>query len=100
MVRHRRVGVISGILCLAVLTVTACSAGSSSAVTVATAVNGTIATEVGGQGSAAASVDVPIALGFYDHVDGVSVGLGQQVRKGQPLLALDPQPLLANAAKL
>jgi len=83
-----------------VLTVTACSGGSSNAVMVATAVSGTITTDVGGHGAAAASVDVPIALGFYDHVDGVSVGLGQQVRKGQPLLTLDPQPLLANAAKL
>ena len=87
-------------MCLAVLTVTACSAGSSNDVTVATAVNGTIATDVGGQGTAAASVDVPIALSFYDHVDAVSVGLGQQVRKGQPLLTLDPQPLLANVTKL
>jgi RND family efflux transporter MFP subunit len=69
-------------------------------VTVATAVSGTIATDAGGQGTAAASVDVPIALSFFDHVDAVKVGLGQQVRKGEPLLTLDPQPLLANVAQI
>jgi membrane fusion protein (multidrug efflux system) len=47
-----------------------------------------------------ASVDLPIALSFLDVVDDVSVGLGQQVRKGQPLLTLDRQPLLANVAQL
>jgi RND family efflux transporter MFP subunit len=69
-------------------------------VTVATAVSGTITTDAGGQGMVTAGVDVPIALSFIDHVEDVSVGLGQHVRKGQPLLTLDPQPLLANVALL
>ena len=66
----------------------------------ATAASGTIATDVGGQGTVAAGVDVPIALGVLDRVDDVSVGLGQQVRKGQPLLTIDPEPLLDIAAQL
>lgn len=98
--RCRRVGAIGSILCLTALAVTACSAGSSNDVTVATAASAAIATDAGGQGTAAASVDVPIALSFLDRVDDVSVGLGEQVRKGQPLLTLDPQPLLANVAQL
>jgi RND family efflux transporter MFP subunit len=69
-------------------------------VTVATVVSGTIATAAGGQGTVAASVDLPIALSFLDQVEGVSVGLGEQVKKGQPLLTLDQQPLLANVAQL
>lgn len=98
--RYRRVGVMGSILCLTTLAVAACSAGPSNSVTVATAASSTIATDAGGQGTLAASVDVPIALSFLDLVDDVSVGLGQQVRKGQPLLTLDPQPLLANVAQL
>jgi RND family efflux transporter MFP subunit len=69
-------------------------------VTVATAVSGTIATDAGGHGTAAASIDLPITLSFVDLVDDVSVRLGQQVRKGQALLTLDRQPLLANVAQL
>ncbi len=98
--RHRRVGAMGSLLCLTALAVAACSAGPSDSVTVATATSGTITTDAGGQGTVAASVDVPIALSFLDLVDDVSVGLGQRVRKGQPLLALDPQPLLANVAQL
>lgn len=100
MVSYRRIGGIGVILCLIVLAATACSAGSSNDVTVATAASGTIATDAGGQGTVTAGVDVPIALSFRDHVEDVSVGLGQKVRKGQPLLTLDPQPLLANVAQL
>jgi membrane fusion protein (multidrug efflux system) len=99
-VRCRRAGAIGGVLLLSVLAVAACSGGSSNDVTVATAVSGAISTDAGGQGTVAAGVDVPIALGFLDRVDDVSVGLGQQVTKGQPLLTLDPQPLLANVAQL
>lgn len=98
--RYRRVGGIGSVLCLATLAVSACSAGSPNDVTVATAVSGTIATDVGGQGTVAAGIDVPIALSVLDRVDGVSVGLGQQVSKGQPLLTVDSQPLLANVAQL
>jgi RND family efflux transporter MFP subunit len=98
-VRFHRSGGIGGILCLAVLAVAACSAGSP-AVIVGTAVSGTIATDAGGQGTVAAGVDVPIALSFLDRVDEVSVVLGEQVRKGQPLLTLDWQPLLANVVQL
>jgi len=67
---------------------------------VATAVSGTITTDAGGLGTVTAGIDVPIALSFTDHVESVSVGLGQRVRKGQPLLTLDPQPLLAHASHL
>jgi len=99
-VSYGRLGGLAGILCLTMLAAVACSGGSSNDVTVATAASGTIATDVGGQGTVTAGIDVPIALSFLDHVDDVSVGLGQQVRKGQPLLTLDPQPLLANVAQL
>jgi RND family efflux transporter MFP subunit len=99
-VSYGRIGVIGGILCLTLLAAAACSAGSPDDVTVATAANGPIATDVGGQGTVAASVDVPIALSFTDQIEDVSVGLGQHVRKGQPLLTLNPQPLLANVAQL
>lgn len=77
----------------------ACSSGSSN-VTVATAVSGTIATDTGGLGTVSAAVDVPVALSFADHVQNVSVGLGDKVKKGQPLLTIDPQPLLANESHL
>jgi RND family efflux transporter MFP subunit len=87
-------------LCLTVLAAAACSAGSPKDVTVATAVSGTIATESGGQGSVAAGIEVPVALSFTDQVEDVTVGLGQQVTKGQPLLTLNPRPLLANVAQL
>lgn len=97
---YGRVGGIGAILCLTVLAAAACSAGSAEDVTVATAVSGTITTDAGGQGTVTAGVDVPIALSFLDHVEGVSVALGQQVRKGQRLLTLDRQPLLANVAQL
>lgn len=97
---YGRIAGIGGILCLTALAAAACSAGSSNDVTVATAVSGTIVTDVGGQGTVAAGVDVPIALSFIDRVESVSVRLGQQVRKGQPLLTVDPQPLLANIAQI
>ena len=100
MVSYGRITGIGGILCLTVLAAGACSAGSSNDVTVAKAVSGTIATDAGGQGMVAAGLSVPIALSFIDHVEDVSVRPGQQVRKGQPLLTLDPQPLLANVAQL
>ena len=99
MASYGRLGGIGSTLCLIAL-VAGCSAGSPSNVTVATAVSGTITTDVGGQGTVTAGVDVPIALSFRDHVEDVSVGLGQRVRKGQPLLTLDPQPLLAETAQL
>lgn len=99
MISYGRIAGIGGILCLTMLAA-ACSAGSSNDVTVAAAASGTIAADAGGQGTVTAGVDVPIALSFLDHVEDVSVGLGQQVRKGQPLLTLDPQPLLANVAQL
>jgi membrane fusion protein (multidrug efflux system) len=69
-------------------------------VTVATAVSGTIAADTGGLGTVQASVDVPIALSFGDQVASVDVALGQQVKKGQPLLKLDPQPLVANLSHI
>jgi RND family efflux transporter MFP subunit len=87
-------------LCFTALAATACSAGSASSVTVATAVSGTISTETGGLGTVKASVDVPLALSFADQVESVNVGLGQQVKKGQPLLQLDPQPLVANVSHI
>jgi membrane fusion protein, multidrug efflux system len=92
--------IAGGILCLTVLGTAACSSGSSSNVTVATAVSGTIATDAGGVGTVSSGVDVPVALSFTDHVQDVSVGLGQQVKEGQPLLTIDPQPLLANVSHL
>jgi membrane fusion protein, multidrug efflux system len=99
-VSYGRIGVIGGICCLTMLAPTACSGGSASDVTVATAASGTIATVTGGQGTVAAGIDVPVALNFTDQVEDISVSLGQQVRKGQRLLTLDPQPLLANVAQL
>ena len=93
-------GRMGGILCLVALAAAACSTGSSNDVTVATAARGAVTTDVGGQGMVTAGVDVPIALSFLDHVENVSVRLGQPVRRGQPLLRLDPQPLLANVAVL
>lgn len=95
-----RIAGMGGILGLTLLVAAACSAGSSNDVTVATAARGTIATDVGGQGTVAAGVDVPITLTFTDHVKDVSVAVGQHVRRGQPLLTIDPQPLLANVALL
>lgn len=68
--------------------------------TVAKAISGAIATDAGGLGTVSAGVDVPVALSFTDHVQDVTVGLGQQVKKGQPLLIIDPQPLLANVSHL
>lgn len=67
---------------------------------VATAVRGTMATNTGGMGTVSAGVDVPIALSFTDHVETVSVALGQRVTKGQPLLSLDPQPLAAQQSHI
>jgi membrane fusion protein, multidrug efflux system len=99
-VSYGRIGVIGGICCLTVLATTACSGGSANNVTVATAASGTIATVAGGQGTVVAGVDLPVALNFTDQVEDVSVGLGQHLRKGQQLLTLDPQPLLANVAQL
>ena len=97
---YGRMSAIGGSLCLTVLVLAACSGGSANNVTIATAASGTIATDTGGQGTVTAGVDVPIALSFTDQVEDVSVGLGQHVRKGQQLLTLDPQPLLANVAQL
>lgn len=92
-------GRLGGILCLTVLATASCS-GSANDVTVATAVSGTIAADTGGLGTTEAAIDVPIALSFTDHVQDVIVGFGQQVKKGQPLLSIDPQPLLANVSHL
>lgn len=97
---YGRIGGIGGILFLTVLAGSACSAGSPRDVIVATAASGVIATDSGGQGTVTAGVDVPIALSFIDHVQDVRVTPGQKVSKGQPLLDVDPQPLLANAALL
>jgi membrane fusion protein, multidrug efflux system len=96
---YRRIVGTGGLLCLAVLAV-GCSGGAPNTVTVATAAGGAIDTDVGGLGAVSAAVDAPVALGFTDRVEGVFVGMGQQVKKGQPLLTLDPQPLLANETQL
>lgn len=97
---YRRVTGVGGVLCLIALALAGCSGGSSSDVTVATAASGTIATDAGALGTVAAGVDAPIALGVLDRVDSVRVRLGQQVRKGQPLLTVDQRPLLAIVAQL
>jgi membrane fusion protein (multidrug efflux system) len=86
-------------LCLAAL-LAGCSGGASNDVTVATAASGKIATDVGGLGTVSAGVDVPLALGFTDRVENVFVEVGEHVKKGQPLLTLDPQPLLANEVQI
>lgn len=88
------------IVCLTVLAAAACSGSSSTDVTVATAARGTIATDTGGLGTVAAGIDVPLALSFTDRVQGVSVGLGQHVSKGEDLLTIDPQPVVANLSNL
>jgi len=95
-----RKGAIGGIVCLVGLSAAACSGGSASEVTVATAARGTIATDAGGQGTVAAGVDVPIALTVTDQVEGVNVLVGQHVSKGQTLLTVNPQPLLGRTAQL
>jgi membrane fusion protein (multidrug efflux system) len=95
----RLIAGLGGLLCLAVLAA-GCSGGTPNTVTVATAASGAIATDVGGLGTVSAAVAAPVALGFTDRVEDLFVGLGQQVKKGQPLLTLDPQPLLANEVQI
>ncbi|HEY2703777.1 MAG TPA: efflux RND transporter periplasmic adaptor subunit [Candidatus Dormibacteraeota bacterium] len=44
----------------------------------------------GSAGITAAGVTVPVSVGFRDLVTGVAVRAGDHVRRGQPLLSLDP----------
>lgn len=99
MASYRRIAGIGGLFCVAVLAA-GCSGGSPNSVTVARAASGAIGTDVGGLGTVSAAVAAPVALGFTDRIEHVFVAMGQQVKKGQPLLTLDPQPLLANEVQL
>jgi RND family efflux transporter MFP subunit len=98
MASHRHISAMIGILGLALLA-SGCSGGSPG-VTVATAASGSITTAAGGLGTVSAAVDVPLALTFSDRVEDVLVEPGQQVRKGQALLTLDPRAVLTNVAQV
>jgi RND family efflux transporter MFP subunit len=54
----------------------------------------------GGGGKTAAGVSIPVSVDFRDLVTDVGVRPGDQVRSGQPLLALDPAPFQNEATQL
>jgi RND family efflux transporter MFP subunit len=54
----------------------------------------------GGSGSTLAGITVPVSIDFRDLVTDVGVRAGDQVRRGQPLISLDPTPFQAQATQL
>jgi membrane fusion protein, multidrug efflux system len=54
----------------------------------------------GGVGTTTAGITVPISVDFRDLVTDVGVHAGDTVRRGQPLISLDPTPFQQQAATL
>jgi membrane fusion protein (multidrug efflux system) len=59
-----------------------------------------VADHPGGAGITAAGITVPVSVDFRDLVTDVGVRAGDQVRRSQPLLSLDPAPFQLQAAAL
>jgi multidrug efflux system membrane fusion protein len=59
-----------------------------------------VADHPGGAGTTAAGITVPVSVDFRDLVTDVGVRAGDQVRRGQPLLSLDPAPFQLQATQL
>jgi len=54
----------------------------------------------GGVGTTSAYITVPVSVDFRDLVTDIGVRAGDQVRRGQPLISLDPQPFQLQATQL
>lgn len=85
------------------LTLAAC--GGATRVQVASAQSRTIDATVGGLGTVAAASDVPVVFDVPGVkvlvlVESVEVALGSHVTAGQPLITIDPAPLVAAASIL
>lgn len=61
---------------------------------------GAVTDHPGGVGTTAAGVTVPISIDFRDLVTDVGVHAGDTVRRGQPLISLDPTPFQEQEASL
>jgi RND family efflux transporter MFP subunit len=59
-----------------------------------------VADHPGGSGTTAAGITVPVSVDFRDLVTDVGVRAGDQVRRSQPLLSLDPAPFQLQATQL
>src|SRR4029077_3696794 len=59
-----------------------------------------VADHPGGSGMTAAGITVPVSVDFRDLVTDVGVRAGDQVRRSQPLLSLDPAPFQLQATQL
>jgi RND family efflux transporter MFP subunit len=59
-----------------------------------------VADHPGGVGTTSAGITVPVSVDFRDLVTDIGVRAGDQVRRGQPLISLDPQPFQLKAADL
>ncbi|MEA2615112.1 MAG: rane fusion protein multidrug efflux system [Chloroflexota bacterium] len=60
----------------------------------------TVSDHPGGAGTTAAGITIPVSVDFRDLVTDVGVRPGVQVRRGQPLISLDPTPFQAQAVQL
>jgi multidrug efflux pump subunit AcrA (membrane-fusion protein) len=52
----------------------------------------------GGSGTTSAGITVPVSVDFRDLVTDIGVRAGDQVRRGQPLISLDPSPFQLKAS--
>ena len=78
----------------------ALSACGAQAVTVVHVHPRAIASQPGGVATVAAAVEVPVTLDFDDTVTGLHVVAGDTVSQGQPLIDVDPGPLVTNEQEL
>ncbi len=77
-----------------------CGTPSVHDVTVYRAGSRAVADHPGGAGTTAAGITVPVSVDFRDLVTDVGVRPGDQVRRGQPLISLDPAPFQLQATQL
>jgi multidrug efflux system membrane fusion protein len=77
-----------------------CGSASVHDVTVYKAGPRAVSDHPGGVGVTTAGITVRVSVDFRDLVTDVGVRPGDQVRRGQPLLSLDPTPFQAQAAEL
>ena len=60
----------------------------------------TVQDHPGGSGTTSAGITVPVSVDFRDLVTDIGVRAGDQVRRGQPLISLDPSPFQLKASEL
>ena len=95
-----RVPVTAGALLALAGALAGCGPAAVQDVTVYRAGPRSVADHPGGVGVTTAGITVRVSVDFRDLVTDVGVRPGDQVRRGQPLLSLDPAPFQVQATQL